>query len=109
MAIVTTSQNLTAVSYTLGETIEIRNGATLTINSTPATRPGTIQCITSGKLRIENSSTTVPIIVNLQDMDNDLRFEAAGILEIRGAAMPLASGTGAAQTWDFAKTISSAS
>ena len=102
MAIVTTSQNLTAVSYTLGETIEIRNGATLTINSTPATRPGTIQCITSGKLRIENSSTTVPIIVNLQDMDNDLRFEAAGILEIRGAAMPLASGTGAAQTWDFA-------
>ena len=101
MAIVTTSQNLTAVSYAQGETIEIRNGATLTINSTPATRPGTIQCITSGKLRIENASTTVPIIVNLQDMDNDLRFEAAGILEIRGAAMPLASGTGAAQTWDF--------
>jgi hypothetical protein len=102
MAIVTTSQNLTAVSYTQGEIIEIRNGATLTINSTPATRPGTIQCITSGKLRIENASTTVPVIVNLQDMDNDLRFEAAGILEIRGAAMPLASGTGAAQTWDFA-------
>jgi hypothetical protein len=27
MAIVTTSQNLTAVSYVAGETIEIRNGA----------------------------------------------------------------------------------
>jgi hypothetical protein len=46
MAIVTTSQNLTAVSYAQGEIIEIRSGATLTVSATPATLPGTIQCIT---------------------------------------------------------------
>ena len=101
MAIVTTSQNLTSVSYALGEIIEIRNGATLTISATPATRPGTIQCITSGKLRIENASATVPVLLNLNDMNNDLRFEAGGVLEVRGAPMSLAVGTGAAQTYDF--------
>jgi hypothetical protein len=101
MAIVTTSQNLTAVSYAQGEIIEIRNGATLTVSATPATRPGTIQCITSGKLRIENASATVPLILDLQDMVHDLRFEAGGVLEIRGAPMSLAAGTGAAQTYDF--------
>ena len=101
MAIVTSNTNLTGVSYTTGEIIEIRNGATLTINSTPATRPGTIQCITSGKLRIENSSATVPLLLDLDDMINDLRFEAGGVLEIRGAPMSLAAGTGAAQTYDF--------
>jgi hypothetical protein len=101
MAIVTTSQNLTGVTYAAGEIIEIRNGATLTINATPATRPGTIQCITSGKLRIENASATVPVLLDLNDMIHDLRFEAGGVLEIRGAPMSLAVGTGAAQTYDF--------
>jgi hypothetical protein len=101
MAIVTTSQNLTGVTYAQGEIIEIRNGATLTVSATPATRPGTIQCITSGKLRIENASATVPLIFNLHDMTHDLRFEAGGVLEIRGAPMSLAAGTGAAQTYDF--------
>jgi hypothetical protein len=101
MAIVTTSQNITSVSYAAGEIIEIRNGATLTISATPATRPGTIQCITSGKLRIENNSATVPVLLDLNDMINDLRFEAGGVLEIRGAPMSLAVGTGAAQTYDF--------
>jgi len=101
MAIVTTSQNLTAVSYAQGEIIEIRGGATLTVSAMPATRPGTIQCITSGKLRVENASATVPLLLDLQDMTNDLRFEAGGVLEIRGAPMSLAAGTGAAQTYDF--------
>jgi hypothetical protein len=101
MAIVLTSINLTSVSYIQNETIEIRNGATLTIDATPAIKPGTIQCITSGKLLISNSSPTVPLIFDLYDMNNDLRFEAGGVLEIRGAPMALAAGTGAAQTWDF--------
>lgn len=106
MAIVTTSQNLTAVSYSAGEIIEIRNGATLTINSTPATRPGTIQCITSGKLRVENSSTTVPIVVELQDMTRDFRFEGNGVMEVRGVMMELGTGTGSAQTFDFSSLYS---
>lgn len=101
MAIVTTSQNITGVTYAQAEIIEIRNGATLTVSATPATRPGTVQCITSGKLLIENSSTTVPLIFDLHDMTHDLRFEAGGVLEIRGAPMPLGTGTGAAQSFDF--------
>ena len=108
MAIVTTSQNLTAVSYTAGEIIEIRNGATLTIDSTPATRPGTIQCITSGKLRIENSSTTTPIVLQLEDNTRDLRFEGNGVLEIRGAPMEIGTSDGTQQTWDFSTLYSGA-
>lgn len=42
------------VSYMQSETLDIRNGATLTINSTPVTRPGTALCITSGKLHNQN-------------------------------------------------------
>lgn len=108
MAIVTSNTNLTAVSYTAGEIIEIRNGATLTINSTPAVRPGTIQCITSGKLRIENSSTTTPLVLELQDQTRDLRFENAGVLEIRGNAIEIGTSTGATQTWDFSTLYSGA-
>jgi hypothetical protein len=101
MAIVTTSQNLTAVSYTAGEIIEIQNGATLTINSNPTIRPGTIQCITSGKLLIQNTSTTTPLVVQLEDSFRDLRFENGGILEIRGDAIEIGTSTGSVQTWDF--------
>ena len=61
MAVVSTDQNLTSVSYTAGKTITIQNNATLTIDSTPATRPGTIRCLTKGKLLVTNASTTVPI------------------------------------------------
>lgn len=108
MAIITASTTLSAVSYTAGEIIEIRNGATLTVNATPATRPGTIQCITSGKLLIENTSTTTPIVLELQDNTRDLRFEGNGILEIRGAPIVLSTGTGASQTFDFATLFSGA-
>lgn len=89
------------ITYQQADTLEIRNGATLTVDSTPKARPGTIQCITSGKLRVENASTTVPLILDLHDMNHDLRFEAGGVLEYRGAPMPLGTGNGAAQSWDF--------
>jgi hypothetical protein len=108
MAIITANTNLTSVSYTAGEIIEIRNGAVLTIDSTPATRPGTIQCITSGKLRIENTSNTTPIVLTLEDQTRDLRFEGNGILEIRGNKIELGTGTGASQTFDFATLFSGA-
>lgn len=108
MAIVTTSQNLTSVSYVAGEIIEIRNGATLTISATPTVRPGTIQCITAGKLRIENSSSTVPLILELNEMNNDFRFEANGIFEIRGAPMSLGTGNGLSQTFDFSSLFGGA-
>jgi len=108
MAIVTTSQNLTAVTYSAGEIIEIRNGATLTIDSTPTTRPGTIQCITSGKLRIENSSTTVPLVLELETTNRNLRFEGNGVLEVAGAPIVIGTSNGTQQTWDFATLFSGA-
>jgi len=108
MAIVTSSTNITGVSYSAGEIIEIRNGATLTIDATPATRPGTIQCITSGKLRIENTSTTTPIVVALEDTNRDFRFEGNGVLEVRGAPIVLGTSDGTQQTWDLATLFSGA-
>jgi len=101
MALITTSQNLSAVPYARAETLDIRNGATLAITATPPTRMGTIQCVTSGTLLIENSSPTVPLVLTLDDMNHDFRFEAGGIFKIRGAPMSLGVGTGAAQSFDF--------
>lgn len=101
MAIVSTNQNLTAVSYTAGETIFIRNGATLTIDSTPATRPGSIICTTTGRLLITNSSTTVPIKLELNNVAADFQFEGQGIFEVQGQMMELGTGNGAQQTFDL--------
>lgn len=52
MATITTDTNLTAVAYAAGEVIDVTNNATLTINTTPAVKPGTIL--------ITNTSTTTP-------------------------------------------------
>jgi hypothetical protein len=101
MATVSTSQNLTAVSYSAGENITIDSGATLTIDSTPATLPGSIICITSGKLSITNSSTTTPIIVTLSANSKDFQFEKNGQLEIRGAMINLTSSASGASSEAF--------
>jgi len=106
MAIVTGSINLSSVSYAAGEIIDIRNGATVTIDASPTTRPGTIQCITSGKLRLENSSSSVPLVLELQDTNRDLRFEGNGIIEVRGAPMTIGTSDGNQQTWDFSTLYS---
>lgn len=94
MATISTSQNITAVSYASGETLTITSGATLTIDATPATQPGIIQCITSGKLSITNSSTTTPIVVTLSSNSMDFQFEKNGILEITGQMIELGTATG---------------
>lgn len=101
MAVVSANTNLSSVSYAAGEAITINNGAVLTVDSTPSVLPGSIICITSGKLRIENSSTTVPIRFPLSDMNRDFRFEANGVLEVRGQMMEVGTGTGAAQTFNL--------
>ena len=102
MAVIRTNTNLSSISYATAEIIDITDGATLTIDATPATRPGTIQCITSGRCRIVNASPTTPLVLTINDMDNDLRFEGNGVLEIRGAPLEIGTGTNAAQTFDFA-------
>jgi hypothetical protein len=106
MAIITTNTNLSSLTITAGEVLDIRNGATLTINSTPSVLPGNISCITSGKLRIENNSTTTPIRVPLLDMNRDFRFEGNGVMEVRGQMMEIGTGTGASQSFNFATLYS---
>lgn len=102
MAVISTNQNLGAVSYTVGEVLTIDSGAVLTIDaqvpadvSALATLPGTISCITSGKFRIVNNSTTDPLVLTLSSNTQDLRFEKSGIFEARGAMIELGTGNGA--------------
>ena len=58
MATISADTNINAVSYASGDTLTINSGAVLTIDAQNAsdvtklaTLPGTIQCITSGKLK----------------------------------------------------------
>jgi len=102
MATVSTSQNLTAVVYIAGEDITITNGATLTVDSTPALNPGNILNITEGILRVENSSTTTPIVLTLSANTKDFRNEKNGQMIVRGVMINAKTGNGtASQTLDL--------
>lgn len=98
---VTTDINLSQTTYTRGELINITNGATLTINTTPTIRPGTIQCVTKGKLVIENTNVVDPLILELDDQNNDIRIESLNTLEIKGELMLLDIGNDLYKEWDF--------
>ena len=104
MATVSTNTNLSALSYTAGETITIQGGATLTMDADPTVRPGIIQCTRSGKFRIENSSTTTPIVLESNSYLSDLRFEGNGVLEVRGNMIDIWTSDGNYKSWDF-KTL----
>ena len=108
MAVVSTDTNLSLVSYVAGETITIQGGATLTMDSTPAVRPGTIQCIRSGKFSIVNTSTTTPLVLELDSYIYDLRFEGNGVLETRGDMIEIGTGDGTYKSWDFSTLFSGA-
>lgn len=101
MATVSTSQNINNVTRIAGENITIDSGAILTIDAqvsadvtSLATNPGSIICITSGKLLLKNTSTTTPIVLTLNTNAKDLRFEKNGIFEARGAMIELGTGNG---------------
>jgi hypothetical protein len=106
MAVVSTDTNLSAVSYTAGETITIQGGATLTMDADPTTRPGIIQCTRSGKFRIENTSTTTPIVLESNSYLSDLRFEGNGVLEVRGDMIDIWTSDGTYHSWDFTSLFS---
>jgi hypothetical protein len=106
---VSTSQNINAVTYAAGDTLSMTNGAVLTIDledagdlAKLATKPGTIQCVTSGALSVVNASTTTPQVVTLNSNTQDFRFEKNGRMTVRGAAIELGTGTGASgQAFDL--------
>lgn len=108
MAIITTNTNLNSISYSEGETIEVRNGATLMIDTTPAVRPGSIICITRGEIRLECQSVDLPLVLTLEDMNHDIRAEGQGRLVIRGKPIEIGPGTGEPMTWNFAQILGGA-
>jgi hypothetical protein len=56
---VATSQNLTAVTYAQGDTINVQDGVTLTINSQWSIKPYLIQALGTGIIDVSNTSTSV--------------------------------------------------
>lgn len=108
MATVTTNTNINGVTYASAETITISAGAILTIDAQNAadvtklaTLPGTIQCITSGRLRVLNNSTTTPLVITLSGNSKDFQFEKNGIMECVGAPIQIGTGNGSTQTFSF--------
>ena len=106
---VSTSQNINAVTYVAGDTLNITSGAVLTIDLEDAgdlaklvTKPGTIQCTSAGTLSVVNTSTTTPQVITFNSNANDYRFEKNGRMIVRGAAIELGTGTGSSgQAFDL--------
>lgn len=102
MATVTTNTNLTAVTYVAAEDITITNSAILTVDSTPAILPGSFLNITNATLKVENSSTTTPIVLTLSSNVKDYRNEKNGKMIVRGQPIIALVGDGTAnQTVDM--------
>lgn len=108
MAVVTTSQNISQVTFATSETITISNGAKLTIDAqVPSdvtkldTLLGTIQCITSGELYIKNTSTITPLVVTLSLNTHDYQFKKNGIFRLDGNMIEIGTSTGTFQSFNF--------
>jgi hypothetical protein len=96
---VATSQNLTAVTYATGDTINVNDGVTLTINSQWSIKPYMIQALGTGRVEVSNSSTTT---LHLQEfyMQNGLNagglnITQNGVLQVRGDWITVGTSTGA--------------
>ena len=98
---ITADKNINEISYVDGDLLNITGGATLTIDATPPARPLGIQCITSGKLRVINASTTTPLNLRLSNEAGDYRFEGNGVMEVLGDMLEFGTGNGTQQSWDF--------
>lgn len=94
-------------NYTAGDTLDISGGETLDYDENAGVIPGTIQAIsgTPGTINVENSSTTTPIIVNLNLETSNIASTVEGLFRVRGQWIQIATGTGAiSQTIDFSST-----
>jgi hypothetical protein len=96
---VSANSNLTAVSYALGDTINVNDGVTLTINSQWSIRPNLIQALGTGRIEISNASTTTPLLLDFY-MQNGLStggftVQQNGVLQTRGGWITVGTSTGA--------------
>lgn len=96
---VTTSRNLTAVTYAQDDIINVLDGVTLTINSQWSIKPRLIQALGTGRIEVSNTSTTVPHVQEfyLQQGTNAAGFilNQNGVLQTRGNWITVGTSTGA--------------
>ena len=96
---VTTSQNLTAVTYAQDDIINVLDGVTLTINSQWSIRPRLIQALGTGRIEDSNTSTTVPQVRDFYMQNNSnaggFLIQQNGVLQTRGAWITVGTSTGA--------------
>lgn len=100
---VTTSRNLTAVTYAQDDIINVLDGVTLTINSQWSIKPRLIQALGTGRIEVSNTSTTVPHVQEFY-MQNGLSSAALnnggftvqqnGVLQVRGDWITVGTSTG---------------
>ena len=96
---VTTSQNFTAVTYAVRDTINVNDGVTLTVNSAWSTRPFLIQALGTGRIEVSNSSTTTPMVLEFDTSaanSGGFSVQQNGVLQIRGGWITVATSTGTA-------------
>ena len=95
---VTTSRNLTAVTYAQGDTINVLDGQTLTINSQWTIKPTLIQALGTGRIEDSNTSTTVPQVRDFYMQNNSnaggFLIQQNGVLQTRGAWITVGTSTG---------------
>jgi len=96
---VTTSQNLTAVTYAQDDIINVQDGVTLTINSQWSIKPRLIQALGTGRIEDSNSSTTVPQVRDFYMQNNSnaggFLIQQNGVLQTRGGWITVGTSTGA--------------
>lgn len=95
---VTTSRNLTAVTYAQDDIINVLDGVTLTINSQWSIQPRLIQALGTGRIEVSNSSTTTPDVQQfyMQNNSNSGGFlvQQNGVLQVRGDWITVGTSTG---------------
>jgi len=95
---VTTSRNLSAVTYAQDDIINVLDGITLTINSQWSIKPRLIQALGTGRIEVSNTSTTTPHLQEfyLQSGTNVGGFtvQQNGVLQVRGDWITVGTSTG---------------
>jgi len=95
---VTTSRNLTAVTYAQDDIINVLDGVTLTVNSQWSIKPRLIQALGTGRIEISNSSTTTPDVqeffMGAGGNTGGLLVQQNGVLQVRGDWITVGTSTG---------------
>ncbi len=87
-----------------GDDIVLSASETLVIDETPTFRPANITATatTFGKIDIRNTSTTVPIVINMNTENADINVNGSSRIDINGNWILVGTGTGLSdQTIDF--------